>query len=83
MPKLAKVTDAEVIACFKGAEDFLAEMHDLMHRFEHGSDRMDHPEHYAKEFALIARAANSMVCHLLMRAELQTQQAELDALRNS
>lgn len=82
MAKTPKVTDAEVIACFKSAEVLLSEMQDFGHRLQMGHyERMEHPVEYARAFALLAEAAAAMACRLLMAAEMQKQRDELDRLR--
>lgn len=84
MAKTPKVTDAEVIACFKSAEGFLSEMQDFAHRIQGGHcERLEHPVEYAREFALLAEAAASMACRLLMTAEMQKQRDELERLRRN
>lgn len=82
MGKLKNVTDAEVVACHVGANDFLMEMHDLGDRLEKGYvDRIENPTMDAKAFMLIARAASNMAVHLLLVADMQKQKDEIAALK--
>jgi hypothetical protein len=83
MAKLRNVTDAEIIACHVGADSFLMELQDFLHRINAGAvDHIEHPAESARSFALIAREASSMAAVLLMQARLQEQRAEIAKLRS-
>lgn len=83
MPKMDKVTDAEIKACHIAADDLLSEMHDFINRMEKGYvDRLEDPANDARQFALIAQAASTMVCKILSHGEMQRQRDELNKLRS-
>jgi len=84
MPKLPNVTDAEIIACYVAQNAALDEMQDFADRIQKGYvERIENPVSTAKNFAVIARAANDMAVRILLVAEMQQQRDELNAQRDA
>ena len=81
MPKLQNVTEAEIEAVRHSFDDPIFVMYDLTMRIEKGyCDDLKSAVTHARDFAVLARAANNLAVHLLVRVASQEQKAELDTL---
>lgn len=81
MPKLKNLTEADILAARDAIYEVLDPVNDIRSRLEKGyCDHLQSSVEFARSFAIMARACSDVVVHLLAKAGMQEQKAELDAL---
>jgi hypothetical protein len=82
MPKMQNVTEAEIKATVeKASDEFLMELFDYTNRLEKGyCDDLAKPADLARSLSNVAAAAARLATHILAKAAMQEDKAELQKL---
>lgn len=84
MAKLRNVAQDELLAHKLTGEDLCIELHGINNRIEKGyCDEIESLVSLARSFLSLSRAAADTAAHLLVKASLQEQKRELEALLRS